>query len=163
MPQDQAYSRNVDSINSVRVASRRICQIRYIASERCRKPPPADDEVSQSHSPEVRTRATSSSRYVPAAGSPADHAESDRAASQHPRAAARVLNALLAPFLAGGNPRRGGEERHGPRETVPALVLVLASFTFPRAAADRIGRSRFLLRRQIVSAAAESVGYRRAT
>jgi len=123
-----------------------------------------DDQASQSHSPEVRTRArlwdtraTSSSRYVPAAGSPADHAESARAASS-PRAAARVLNALLAPFVG----LHGGGGRHGPRETVPAVV-VPASFTFPRAAGDRIGRSRFLLRRQIVSAAAESVGYRRAT
>lgn len=36
IPQDRTYSRNVDSINSVRVAAgRRICQIRY--SERCRK------------------------------------------------------------------------------------------------------------------------------
>jgi len=52
-----------------------------------------DDEVSQSHSPEVRTRATSSSRYVPAAGSPADHAESDRAASYRGR-----LHVSLIPY-----------------------------------------------------------------
>lgn len=32
MPQDRTYSRNVNSINSVRVASRRICQIRYSAA-----------------------------------------------------------------------------------------------------------------------------------
>lgn len=45
------YSRNVDSINSVRVASCRICQIRY--SGDAGSDAVAATEVNQSHSPEV--------------------------------------------------------------------------------------------------------------
>lgn len=51
IPQDCMYSRNVDSINSVRVPSRRICQILY--SGEAGSETVAATKVSQSHSPEV--------------------------------------------------------------------------------------------------------------
>jgi len=72
IPQDWTYSRNVDSINSVRVPSRRICQILY--SSEAGSETVGAIEVSQSHSPEVLGKNLgggrnfrASSRYIVAA------------------------------------------------------------------------------------------------